>query len=134
MVVPMSLRWFRRPAPVIFACFALAVLLTSCASSGRAPANSAASIPRVIELEQEQSVSTFHFPRGLYSLQSEDDAGYYYRAPRRLIKHSFAGFAKYDGGLFVPKNDPNALRGYVVWAGGLTKIGNLGRAHYAFRG
>ena len=91
-------------------------------------------MPQTIDLQEEQSIATFHFPRGRYSLQSEDNAGFYYRAPRQLIKHSFAGFAQYDGGLFVPKRDRNALRGYVIWAGGLTKIGNLSRAHYAFRG
>src|SRR5689334_5889035 len=134
MVVAMRLLCFRQAVLIILAGLGPAMLLTSCATRGPAPAISAGAVPQTIELQQEQSVSTFHFPRGLYSLQSEDAAGYYYRAPRRLIKHSFAGFAKYDGGLFVPKNEPNALRGYVVWAGGMTKIGNLGHAHYAFRG
>jgi hypothetical protein len=111
-----------------------ALLLTSCASDERVQPTATETVPRIIELNHEQSIATFHFPRGSYAFESEDDAGYYYRAPRRLIKHSFAGSEQYDGGLFVLKRDRAVLRGYIVWAGGRTKIGNLSRAHYAFRG
>jgi len=90
-------------------------------------------MPRYVELRDKPQISTFHFPRGLYSLEAQDDAGYYYRAPRQVIKHSFAGFDPYDGGLFVGKDDRKRIRGYVVWAGGRTKIGNLSRANYEFR-
>jgi len=112
-------------------CLALALLLTSCVSRPRAAV--ATAVPRFIELQNESSIATFHFPRGLYSLDSEDDQGRYYRAPRRIVKHSFAGFAPYEGGIFIRKDDRRQARGYIVWAGGRTKFGDLSRAHYIFR-
>lgn len=125
----MGLRRIRTVA-LSFCICSLASTLTSCVSSRVAePAH----VPRFVDLREEPAISTFHFPRGLYSLDSEDAAGYYYRAPRSLIKHSFAGFAKYDGGIFVPRTQRTRIRGYVVWAGGVTRIGNLAHARYAFR-
>lgn len=126
------MRPFRFPA-VIFAAsvFAGFALFSSCVSTPSAA--TALAVPRFIELQDEPAISTFHFPRGFYSLDSEDRAGYYYRAPRSLIKHSFAGFAKYDGGIFVPKRQRTRIRGYLIWAGGRTKIGDLANARYVFR-
>ena len=89
-------------------------------------------MPRYVELNEEQSIATVHFPRGLYALEAEDDGGYYYRSARPLTKHAFAGLQPYDGGIYVRKAK-RALRGYVVWAGGRTKIGNLTRAGVEFR-
>ena len=112
------------------------MLLTSCASERNyrpiAPGEGPHA-PRYVELRKESQIATFHFPRGLYSLEAEDDGGYYYRAPRQLTKHSFAGSDPYEGGLFVRKGNRTKVRGYVVWAGGRTKIGNLSSAKYEFR-
>ena len=82
----------------------------------------------MIALEEEQSIATVHFPRGLYRLEAEDNGGYYYRSPRPLTKHAFAGLQPYQGGIYLRKTPPRRLRGYLVWAGGRTKIGNLTRA------
>lgn len=112
---------------------ALALLLTSCASSGTPQAAGAVSALQSVELHEEQSIATFHFPRGLYSLDSEDSTGYYYRATHQIMKHSFAGFAQYEGGIFVAKGTRTKVCGYIIWAGGRTKIGDLTRAHYTFR-
>ena len=103
-------------------------LLSSCASTPpeRRPA------PQAIELREEPQISTFHFPRGVYSLVDSDASGYYYAAPRRVIKHGFPGRIPYDGGLFLRRDDHRKLRAYVIWAGGRTKIGNLSRADYQF--
>ena len=90
-------------------------------------------MPQFIELHEEPSIATFHFPRGLYALEAEDNGGYYYRAPQHLAKHAFAGAMPYDGGIYVRKGPRKKLRGYVVWAGGRTKIGNLTQASYRFR-
>lgn len=116
------------------ACVAIAHLLTSCASDrhSHSTAGVAARVPQLIQLEEERSVATVHFPRGLYSLDREDNRGYYYRATHRVIKHSFAGFDSYEGGIFVPKNG-RRLRGYIVWAGGYTKLGDLSHAKFTFR-
>ncbi len=120
-----------RIVSLVCAVLAAALLFNSCASSN--PRAQPLTVPPFVELQEERSISTFHFPRGLYSLDSEDARGYYYRAPRRLMKHSFAGFASYDGGIFVRKGNRTVLRGYVIWAGGRTQIGNLSRARFVFR-
>jgi hypothetical protein len=90
-------------------------------------------VPRVIDVHEELSISTVHFPSGAYWLHAEDDAGYYYRAPRQVVKHAFAGMQQYDGGVFVRKGSRPRVRGYIVWAGGRTKIGNLSPDEYDFR-
>ncbi|MGI8436346.1 MAG: hypothetical protein ACR2NX_05515 [Chthoniobacterales bacterium] len=90
-------------------------------------------MPRHVELSEEKQISTFHFPVGIYTLQAEDNGGYYYRAPQRLTKHAFPGSQTYDGGIYLRKAPPQRIRGYVVWAGGRTKIGNLTRARVEFR-
>lgn len=115
----------------------VAFLLTSCAAEPQSHAlraERAVGPPRFIQLDEEPSISTIHFPRGIYSLDSSDAEGYYYRAPRRLIAHSFGGFNPQDGGIFVSKRSGGRMSGYVVWAGGVTKIGNLSRSRHQFRG
>lgn len=107
-----------------------ALLLTSCASS-RPPDRRPA--PAAIELRSEPQISTFHFPRGIYSLADHDETGFYYSAPSSVIKHGFPGSIPYRGGLFLDRKDHTRLRAYVIWAGGRTKIGNLSRADYVFR-
>ncbi|HMJ06347.1 MAG TPA: hypothetical protein VK474_08860 [Chthoniobacterales bacterium] len=91
-------------------------------------------MPHYADLLEERSIATFHFPRGLYTLEAEDNGGYYYRAPRQLTKHAFSGLQPYDGGIYVRKAKRQQFRGYVVWAGGRTKIGNLTRARIDFHG
>ncbi len=106
-----------------------ALWLTSCASRPVDPR----AAPAAIELREEPQISTFHFPRGIYSLADQDESGFYYRAPRSVIKHGFPGSIPYHGGIFMPKTDHSRLRAYVIWAGGRTKIGNLSRADYELR-
>lgn len=124
-------RFFRDFSLVLGVC-AIVLGFDACVASGRFRAQPLR-VPQFVELQEERSISTFHFPRGVYSLDSEDARGYYYRAPRRLIKHSFAGFDSYDGGIFVRKGNRTSLRGYVIWAGGRTQIGNLSQARFVFR-
>lgn len=107
-----------------------ALLLTSCASS-RPPDRHPT--PAAIVLRDEPQISTFHFPRGIYSLADNDGTGFYYSAPRSVIKHGFPGSIPYNGGLFMDRKDHTRLRAYVIWAGGRTKIGNLSGADYEFR-
>jgi hypothetical protein len=92
-----------------------------------------ATVAQSIALLSETSAGTIHFPRGLYSLESEDHHGYYYRAPVKLYQRSFAGREPHDGGIFVSKQNQRKLRGYVVMAGGVTHVGNLSGANYQFR-
>jgi hypothetical protein len=104
----------------------LALLLGSCASPPRAEP---LTVPGAIELRDEPQISTFHFPRGVYSLADQDASGFYYAAPRHVIKHGFPGSIPYDGGIFMQRDDHRKIRAYVIWAGGRTKIGNLAGAN-----
>jgi hypothetical protein len=92
-----------------------------------------ATVARFIALLSGTSAGTIHFPRGLYSLESEDNHGYYYRAPVKLSQHSFGGREPRDGGIFVSKQNQRKLRGYVVMPAGVTHVGNLSGANYQFR-
>lgn len=87
----------------------------------------------MIELRSKISAGTVHFPPGLYTLDSEDPKGYYYRAPRKVYQRSFSGRLPRDGGIFVSKRNQRKLRGYVIMPSGLTHVGNLSRADYEFR-
>jgi hypothetical protein len=109
---------------------ALAVFaLCSCATR---PQFSRTAPGAYLELDSSPAVATVHFPRGTYVLESSDSTGFYYRAPRSLVKHSFAGPQPYDGGVFVTRRQPPRVRGYIIWAAGLTKIGDLTRQPHTF--
>jgi hypothetical protein len=116
--------------------FMATLLLGGCGGTDRRhsvnPAGTTATTP-FIELRSDTSAGTIHFPRGLYSLDSEDHHGYYYRAPGKVYQRSFSGRLPYDGGIFVSKRNQRKLRGYVIMPGGLTHVGNLSGADYQFR-
>ena len=114
----------------------IVLLLTGCGGTDRRhPVTPAASrsVAPFIELHSDTSANTIHFPRGLYTLDSEDQNGYYYRAPGKVYQRSFGGGVKYDGGIFVSKRNQRKLRGYVIMPAGLTHVGNLSGADYQFR-
>ena len=120
----------------IFTGLLFAFLLAACGGSHHFRATNAAatsSTPPYLEMRSAPSAATLHFPRGLYVLDATDDNGYYYRAPRKIVQHSFSGGLQYNGGVFVSKRDPRKLRGYVILPSGLTHIGNFSRADYEFR-
>ena len=108
---------------------AAALLLASCASAPPDPRPA----PHYIELLDEPAISTFHFPPGLYSLGDTDQSGFYYTAPQPVVKHGFPGSIPYQGGIFMRRDNHRRLRGYVIWAGGRTKIGDVSNARYEFR-
>ena len=86
----------------------VALLLASCGGSHHFRATNPAetsSTPPYLELRSERSVATLHFPRGVYVLDAVDDKGYYYRAPRKIVQHSFSGGLQHDGGIFVARRD-----------------------------
>jgi hypothetical protein len=121
------------PATALLALVALA--FSGCGGTDRRqPVNPAATTaPPYIELRRNTSAGTIHFPRGLYTLETEDGNGYYYRAPVRVSQHSFGGSYPHDGGIFVSKRNQRKLRGYVMMPGGITQVGNLSGADYEFR-
>jgi hypothetical protein len=112
-----------------------ALVVSGCGGTDRRqPVDPAATrVPPFIELLSETSAGTIHFPRGLYSLDSQDPHGYYYRAPGKVYQRSFSGRLPHDGGIFVSKQNQKKLRGYVVMPSGVTHVGNLSGANYQFR-
>jgi hypothetical protein len=112
-----------------------ALLVSGCGGTDRRQqVNPAATtVAPSIELLSETSAGTIHFPRGLYSLDSQDHHGYYYRAPGKVYQRSFSGRLPHDGGIFVSKQNQKKLRGYVVMPSGVTHVGNLSGANYQFR-
>lgn len=120
----------------IIVAFGAALLITGCGGTDRRQSVNQASTrsaPPFIELRADTSAGTIHFPRGLYSLDSEDRHGYYYRAPLKVYQRSFSGRLPHDGGIFVSKRNQRKLRGYVIMPSGLTHVGNLSGADYQFR-
>ena len=86
-----------------------------------------------VDLMADAQIATLHFPAGAYSFYALDEAGYYYRAPRKIAEHRGGSSVTHDGGLYVSKGNPKRLRGYVYMAGGITHVGNLTSARYEFR-
>ena len=110
---------------------AVALLLGGC-SSGK-QIRQFHSPPQTLELQEAPSRGTLHFPQGTYVLDTEDDEGYYYRAPRSVRQHSFGGSYPHEGGIFVLKRDPQRIRGYIVLYGERRKMGNLSGTRHEFR-
>ena len=121
------------PATVVLALIAIA--FSGCGGTDRRQAvnPAATTAPPFIELRRNTSAGTIHFPRGLYTLDTEDRNGYYYRTPTKVYQHSFGGSYPHDGGIFVSKRNQRKLRGYIMMAGGITHVGNLSGADYEFR-
>jgi hypothetical protein len=113
----------------------IALTLSGCGGTDRRQAVNPAqtTAPRFVELRRNTSAGTVHFPRGLYTLETEDRNGYYYRTPTKVYQHSFGGSYPHDGGIFVSKRNQRKLRGYIMMAGGITHVGNLSGADYEFR-
>jgi hypothetical protein len=125
---------FRIVLPTAFLAL-LAIGFSSCGGSDRRHSvnPAATTAARFVELHADTSAGTIHFPRGLYSLDSEDGNGYYYRAPGKVYQRSFSGRYPLDGGIFVSKRNQKKLRGYVIMPGGITHVGNLSGSDYQFR-
>lgn len=110
---------------------AASLLLSSCASNRQVRQFETA--PPFLELQEATSRGTLHFSQGTYTLESEDESGYYYRAPRSVRQHSFGGSYPHEGGIFVLKRDPQRIRGYLVLGGERRKVGNLSGTRHEFR-
>jgi len=90
------------------------------------------SVPRYVHLGATWQVATLHFPAGRYAYAGRDRDGFYYRAPRPILQHTGGSSMVRDGGIFVSRDNPANLRGYVFLAGALTHVGNLSRVPHEF--
>lgn len=121
---------------VVVACALVIFSLTGCSSERNfraIPPGEGPAVPRYVDLRAPLQIATVHFPVGSYVLTAQDNGGYYYRSPRPVTKHAFAGRQQYEGGIYLRKGARRKVRGYLVWGGGRTKIGNLAQADYSFR-
>jgi hypothetical protein len=133
-----ELKLVRKTFGIVLSTVSLALFaigFTSCGGTDRRNSvnPAATTAARFVELRSDTSAGTIHFPRGLYSLDTEDGNGYYYRAPGKVYQRSFSGRYPFDGGIFVSKRNQRKLRGYVIMPGGLTHVGNLSGSDYQFR-
>ncbi len=91
-------------------------------------------VPRFLELHQNLRAATLHFPAGLYTIEATDDAGYYYRAPRRVVEHSYTAVSvQHNGGLYLSREGRRNLRGYIYRAGALTHVGSFSHADFTLQ-
>lgn len=123
-------RWVKNHSRSISAVVTViaAVLLTSCLGSRQfrfVNPGEASARANYVELHSDVSAATLHFPAGLYTLYAIDKRGYYYRSPRKVIQHTSAGLVLREGGVYVQKNNPRKMRGYVFIAGALTHVGKF---------
>ncbi len=116
---------------VAIGAWCLVFSLSSCATDHSG--TPMATAPQYLEIRSAPSASTLHFPAGTYTLEASDGDGFYYRAPRKVIKHTFGGADPFDGGIFVSKRESRMLRGYIIWAGGRTRFGNFSSTPHSFR-
>ena len=107
-----------------------ALLLSGCASK---PVQQFSSPPPTLVLQEAASRGTIHYPEGTYTFESEDSSGYYYRAPRSVRQHTFGGSYPFEGGIFVLKQDPRRIRGYIVMGNERRKLGDLSDAPHEFQ-
>src|SRR5204862_6326639 len=115
---------------------AISIFLVSCAGSPHprvASATDAERTSRYLEIDSELRAGTLHFPAGVYTLNSADKIGYYYRAPRKIAERTGHGSLWREGGIFVSKRNPQKMRGYIYRAGTITHVGNFSRAQHRFR-
>jgi hypothetical protein len=117
--------------PVCMLIFAVPAFALFAGCAGHATAR-VATPPAMLELYSEARAATLHFPRGSYTLDSEDRLGFYYRSPTGVIEHTAAGARRRDGGIFVSNRNVTKLRGYVIMPYGLTHVGNLSHTSHEF--
>ena len=99
-----------RPKTRLFVIAATSILFAGCNSFNHGKSFRAIeSTPpiKAIELEAPASVSgdegaTMTFPVGKYKPAYEDDRGFYFEAPRKVLKDDIATYA-FDGGVIVER-------------------------------
>jgi hypothetical protein len=68
--------------------------------------------------------ATTTFPAGKYKPVYEDEGGYYYEAPGKVILDDIATYA-FDGGVYVKRGHTNPSRWYVIRPNGRRTTGRF---------
>jgi hypothetical protein len=110
---------------------ALSLLAAGCSSLHRGSSFRAVSSQppvRAIELtapaavSEEGAITTF--PPGKYRPQYEDEGGYYFEAPRKVLVDDVATYA-FDGGVYVRRGQTAPTRWYVIRPNGRRTMGGF---------
>ncbi|MFL6515191.1 MAG: hypothetical protein ACJ8M1_09235 [Chthoniobacterales bacterium] len=82
----------------------------------------------LIELTVPATVSdegaTTTFPAGKYKPVYEDEGGYYYEAPGKVLMDDIATYA-FDGGVYVKRGHTNPTQWYVIRPNGRRTMGHF---------
>jgi hypothetical protein len=113
-------------APAFGCALVAAVLLAGCTSVR--PLSSTPPAP-VITLTTPATVrgifSKATFPAGEYKATLEDNGGYYYQAPGKIVANDILVWM-YDGGLYVKRGTEVPDQYYLIKENGQTTIGRFG--------
>jgi hypothetical protein len=97
--------------------FAMSVVLLAAGCSSMRPIASSPPVPRIVMAEPftaSQGYKTLAFPAGEYSPVYEDNGGYYYQAPVKIVRKGAMMSDMCDGGLYVKRGDNQPKRYYLV--------------------
>lgn len=106
----------------------MAWVLSGCASMRplqSTPPASAFSLPAPFTVHYVLGSETI-LPAGRYVPAFEDDRGYYYQAPAKIIGNSTAVWL-WEGGLFIPKGADTPDRYYTIGKNNVVSLHKLGR-------
>ena len=80
--------------------------------------------PRALYVNHSFAVGRLTFPPGRYVIGIQDDRGYYYQAPQKIVGRMIApyGTALFDGGLYVYADNPLRVRAYMLNDNYLAKL------------
>lgn len=71
-----------------------------------------------------EQLSKATFPSGEYRVLCEDDGGYYYQAPSKIVANALFSYL-YEGGLYVKRGAKEPTKWYVIGQGSRITMGEL---------
>ena len=103
----------------------LAVIgLTGCSSLRTISSDPPASAVLLFAPFTIEQLSKATFPSGEYRPLYEDDGGYYYQAPTKIVANAVFSYL-YDGGLYVKRGATEPTDWFVIGQGGRITMGQL---------
>ena len=110
---------------------AVALVATGCASANRHSTfraiksePPAAAIELVAPAIVSEEGATTTFPVGKYKPAYEDDGGYYFEAPRKVLVDDVATYA-FNGGVYVARGETAPSRWYLIRPNGRRTMGKF---------
>jgi hypothetical protein len=71
-----------------------------------------------------EQMSKATFPAGEYRALCEDDGGYYYQAPTKIVANALFSYL-YEGGLYVKRGEDQPTEWYIIGQGSRLTRGQL---------